>query len=218
MFETVNWTLVFTALTAIFSFIAAITEIYYRVYIPRSKDKDKKREDVYKPLLNDVDVLIASVKKREKFSEVFNWKTVKEKVSPKFFEKLKELFEVKAHLWYKLLEHNRDFLRYQCYFYVNTNLENLQKEFGSLGSGNLGNVMFEVTDKPLIESEKISLRWLEDNQPELFELLKKCASYKSLKSLFDWINVESPCLVYYKNAEQDLMQSAQKMRNELKSF
>ena len=216
MIETVNWTLLFTALTAIFSFIAAITEIYYRVYIPKSKEKEKKREDVYKPLLNDVDALIISIKKREKFSEVFNWKTVEEKVSPKLFEKLKELFEVKADRWYKLLEHNREFVRFQCYFIANNSLENLPTEFKNLGAGNLGLVLYEAVGTRVLEGEKISLRWLEDNESDLLETLKKCPSYKNIKNFLDWINVESPCLIYSKNAEQDLLQSIQKMRTELK--
>jgi len=216
--ENVNWSLVFTALATVFSFIAAITEIYYRVHIPRTKDKERKREDIYKPLLKDVDALIESIEKRTKFSPPFNWRTVEEKVSPKFFEKLNDLFDVRADRYYKLLEHNREFVRLQVYFYLDKNLENLKTEFKNLGVGGLESELYQVIVSPILEGEKISLRWLEDNKPELFENLKKCPSCKNIKSLLDWLNEESPCGIYYKNAEHDLLQSAEKIKRELKRF
>ncbi len=218
MIENINWTLIIAAIAAIMTSIAALIQVYSKVYVPRSKDKERKREEIYKPLLNDVNALIISIKKREKFREVFDWKTVEEKVSPKLFEKLKELFEVKADRWYKLLEHNREFVRFQCYFIANNSLENLPTEFKNLGAGNLGVVLYEAVGARILEGEKISLRWLEDNNPDLLETLKKCPSYKNIKNFMDWINVESPCLVYSKNAEEDLLQSAQKMISEVKSF
>ena len=205
-------------IAAIFTAITAITGVYRFVYIPKMKARDEKREKIYKPLLQDVDALTESVKKRKNFSAPFNWKTVEENVSPKLFEGLTELFEVKASSWYKLLEHNRDFVRLQCYFYLDKNIENLQKEFKELGVGALESELYEAIVTPILEREKISLRWLEDNKNVLFENLKKCPSYKNINNLLDWVNKESPCLIFYKNAEKSLLQSVQKMRSELKSF
>jgi len=218
LFENVDWALIIASIAAIFTAITAITGLYRLVYVPKTKDKERKREDTYKPLLQDVDALIESVKKRVNFGAPFNWKTVEERVSPKLFEKLEELFEVKADRWYRLLEHNREFVRFRCYFYLDKNLENLQKEFKALGVGALEYELYQAIVTPVLEGEKISLRWLEDNKPELFENLKKCQSYKSIKNLLDCINAESPCLIFYKNAEQDLLQSAEKMKRELKKF
>jgi hypothetical protein len=154
LFENVDWALIIAAIAAIMTSIAAIIQVYSKVYIPKSKDRERKRIEIYNPLLSDVDALINSINKRDKFSEVFDWKTVKGKVSTKLFEKIKELFEVKINYWYKLLEHNREFVRLQCYFYVNNNLENLQSEFKSLGLGNLAHMIFQAVCTPLLEEKK----------------------------------------------------------------
>ena len=118
------------------------------------KARDEKREKIYKPLLQDVDALTESVKKRKNFSAPFNWKTVEENVSPKLFEGLTELFEVKAGSWYNLLEHNREFIRLECYFYLDKNIENLQKEFKELGVGALESELYEAIVTPILEREK----------------------------------------------------------------
>lgn len=218
MSENVNLGLILTVLTTIFSFIAAITEIYYRVYVPRSKEKEIKRETFYKQLLDDVDALIESVQKRQEFHEPFNWRTVQRKVSPRLFERLTDLFEVKAKRWYNLLEHNREFIRLQCYFYLDKNLESLKTEFKNLGVGALESELHQAIATPILEGEKISFRWLEDKKPDLFENLKKCPSYKKIKDLLDWLNKDSACYVFYKNAEKDLVQSVNEMKFELKRF
>jgi len=218
LFENVNWTLVFAAIAAIAGSIAAAIQVYSKVYVPRSKEKEIKRETFYKQLLDDVDALIESVQKRQEFHELFNWRTVERKVSPRLFERLTDLFEVKAKHWYNLLEHNREFIRLKCYFYLDKNLESLETEFKSLGVGALEFELFQAIATPILEGEKISFRWLDDNKPDLFENLKKCPSYKKIKALLDWLNKESPCYVFYKNAEKDLMQSVNEMKLELKRF
>lgn len=71
---------------------------------------------------------------------------------------------------------------------------------------------------PILEREKITLGWLEDNNFELSTILKKCSSYEKLKSLLDWINEENPSIISFRKTEQDLLQLAEKMKAELKKF
>ena len=213
-----NIGLVFTALLAIFGFFGLLMEYYYRVHRPREKDKKQKRNEVYKPLLKDVDVLIESVRVKEPFSPPFNWKTVEGKVSSQLFRRLQKLFQEKADNYYKWLEHNRNFIRFKGYFYLKSHLPELEEEFKNLGFGGLEFQLYESIVMPLLESEKITLRWLEDNRPELHENLMKCQSYKKLKRLLDYLNKENPCIVPFRKAEQDLLQSAKELKNELKSF
>ena len=213
-----DWSLVFAVLTAVFSFCALLTEIYYRVYRTRTKDKEQKRKEVYKPLLTDIDVLVEKVRKKEVFSPPFNWKTVEEKVSTRLYGKLQKLFQEKVDNYYKLLKHNQNFIRYFGYFYLNSNLSKLQKEYLGLGVGGLEFELYESIVTPILEGEKITLRWLEDNKPELYENLAKCPSYKTLKGLLDWLNEENPCIASLRKAEQDVLKSAEELKVELKKF
>lgn len=213
-----NIGLVSTALLAIFGFFGLLMEYYYRVHRPREKDKKQKRNEIYKPLLKDVDVLIASVRVKEPFSAPFNWKTVEGKVSSQLFRRLQKLFQEKADNYYKWLQHNKDFIRFKGYFFLNFQLSELQEEFHSLGVGGLEYDLYNSIVTPILKGKKITLKWIEDNNPKLHENLMKCQSYKKLKRLLDYLNEENPCIVPFRKAEQDLLQSAKELKNELKSF
>lgn len=213
-----NWILIFTALASIFSFLALLTEYYYRVHRPRAKDKEEKRDKIYKPLRKDLDALVESVRAREPFSPPFNWKTVEGDVSSQLFGRLQKLFEEETGNYHKWLKHNQDFIRFEGYFYLKSQLPKLEKEFKSLGVGGLEFELHKSIVAPLLEGEKITLRWLEDNSPELHENLMKCESHKKLKRLLDYLNEENPCIVAFRKAEQDLLQSAKELKCDLKSF
>jgi predicted nucleotidyltransferase len=139
-------------------------------------------------------------------------------VSTQLFEKLQKLFQDKVGDYYKLLEHNQNFIRFQGYFYLNSHLSELQEEYQSLGVGSLEFELYESVLTPILENEKITLRWLEDNKSELYENLTKCPSYKKLKTLLDWLNDENPSSENLRKAEQELIQSAEELKNELRKF
>lgn len=214
----IDWSLVFLALTTIFSFFVMLMEYYYRVYRPRAKDKEQKRSEIYKPLLMDVDALIEIVRAKKFFSPPFNWKTVEDKVSTDLFMRLQKLFQEKVDNYHKLLKHNNDFIRFKGYYYLNSHLPELQEEYKSKGFGGLEFQLYESIIIPLLEGEKITLRWLEDKRPELHETLMKCQNYKKLKRLLDYLNEENSSIVPFRRAEQDLLQLAKKMKDEFKSF
>lgn len=189
---------------------------YYRVYRTRAKDKEQKRNEIYKPLLKDIDALIESVRVKKLFGPPFNWKTVEDKVSTQLYGRLQKLFQEKVDNYHQWLEHNQNFIRFKGYFYLKSHLPELEEEFKSLGFGGLEFQLYESIIIPLLEGEKITLRWLEDNRPELHENLIKCASYKKIKRLFNWLNKEDPCIVSLRKTEQDLLQLAEELRVELK--
>lgn len=213
-----DWNLILTALSVIFSFCVLLTAIYYRVYIPREKAKEEKRVGIYKPLLKDVDALIEKVGERKAFSPPFNWKTVEDKVSTYLYVRLQKLFEDKYENYFKLLQHNQNFIRYEGYFYLNYHLSELQKEFKSLGVGALEYELYNTIVTSVLEGEKITLNWIEENNPELYEHLTRCPSYKKLKTLLDWLNEENPCIVSLRMAERDLLNYAEELKDELKKF
>ena len=218
MLENTDLILLFTALTTIFSLGAFLTEYYYRVHRPRAKDKEQKRGEIYKPLLNNIEKLIEKVRAKEEFRDIFNWRTVEERVSAHLYVKLERVFQEKVDKYNSLLKHNQDFIRFKGYYYLNAHLPELQKEYLSLGVGGLEFDLYEIIVKPILESQKISLRWLEEHKPDLYEHLTKCPKYKRIKDLFSWMNEEIPSVITFRNVEQDLLQSAKELKNELESF
>lgn len=213
-----DWTLALGVLSAIFTFCILLTQVYSRVYIPREKAKETKRKEIYKPLLKDIDALIEKVRKKEPFNPPFNWKTVEEKVSAQLYRRLQNLFQENVDNYHNLLQHNKDFIRFKGYFFLNSQLSELQEEFHSLGVGGLEYELYNSIVTPILKGKKITLKWIEDNNPKLYEHLMKCQSYKKLKRLLDYLNKENPCIVPFRKAEQDLLQSAKELKNELKSF
>lgn len=214
----VEWSFVFTAVLVIFAFLGLLMEYYYRIYRPREKDKEQKRNGIYKPLLNDVDTLIANVKEKKPYGAPFNWKTVEDRVSTQLYGRLQNLFLEKVDNYYKLLEHNQNFVRFSSYFYLKAHLSELDEEFKNLGVGALEFELYDSMVTPILNGKKITLRELEDKKPELYENLAKCASFKKFKELLCGLNEENPCIESLRKAEQDLLQSAIELKNELKSF
>lgn len=218
MAENLDWGLILGAISAVFTFLLLLTQYYSKVYIPRKKDKEEKRNLIYKPLLKDVDSLIESVTKKEPLKLPFNWKTVEEKVSPKLYGKLQKLFQDDASTYYNLLAHNQDFIRFKAYFYLYEHLSELEKEYHSLGVGALEYEIYDAIVTPILEGEKVTLKLIEERKPKLYEYLLQCKSYKKLKNLLDYLNKENPCLEYLKASEQDLLIFAEKIRKELKKY
>lgn len=214
----VEWSLVFTAILVIIGFFGLLMEYYYRVHRPREKDKEQKRNEIYRPLIKDVEALLERVRKREPFSPPFNWETVEEKVSAKLYSKLQKLFRDDASSYYNLLAHNQDFIRFKAYSYLHEHLAELEKEYHSLGAGVLEYEIYTAIVSPILEGEKVSLKLIEERKPKLYEYLLQCESHKKLKDLLDYMNKENPCLKYLEASEQDLLMSAEKMREELKKY
>jgi hypothetical protein len=213
-----DWGLILGAISAVFTFLLFLTQYYSRVYIPRRKDKEEKRNLIYKPLLMDVDSLIERVSKREVFGPPFNWKTVEGKVCAQLYRRLEELFQEKTNNYHRLLKHNQEFIRFRSYFYLYNNLSDFEKEFRSLGVGLLEYDLYNTILDPILEGRKVSLELIEENNPKLYEHLVKCPSYKKLKDLFDQFSEEDPCLIPLRNIEKDLLEQAEKLKVRLKDF
>lgn len=213
-----DWGLVLGVISAVFTFFILLTQYYSRVYIPRKKEKEEKSNAIYKPLLMDIDVLVEKVRKREVFNTPFDWKTVEGKISAQLYRRFQELFQEKTDNYYRLLKHNQDFVRFESYFYLNNNLSDLQKEFQSLGVGALEYELYNSIVSPVLEGEKVSVKWIEDNHPELYEHLTRCPSYKKINNLLNWLNEKSPSLISLRNAEKDLLEQAEKLKARLKEL
>jgi len=214
----IDWGLVLGTISAVFTFVILLTQYYSRVYVPRRKDKEEKRNTIYKPLLMDIGALIEKVRKREVFNPPFEWKSVEGKVSAQLYSKLQELFQEKTDNYHKWLKNNQDFIRFKGYFYLKSNLSDLEKEFLSLGEGALEYELYNSITSPVLEGEKVSLKWIEDNRPEFYERLTKCPSHKKLKTLLNWLNEENPSVVSLRKAEQDLLQLAENLRIRIGEF
>lgn len=214
---TVDWNLIFTALLVIFGFFGLLMEYYYRVHRPREKDKEQKRNGIYKQLLNDIDTVLEKVDQKEPVTTPFNWKTVEGNVSTKLYDKFVKLYD-EVDYYHKLLQHCKNFVRFKGFFYLKNHLSELEEEFRRLGVGALEYDLYDSIMKPLLQDEKITLRWLEEKKPELYANLEKCPSYKKLKNLLDWLNEENPCFISLRKIVQNLLNSAENLKAEVKSF
>lgn len=213
-----DWALALGVLSAIFTFCILLTQYYSRVHVPRRKDKEQKREQIYKPIIRNVDALVEAVKEKKEFREQFNWKTVEGKVSRELYKKLQKLFEEKVDIYHKWLKHNRDFIRFQGSFYLDSSLPELEGEFRKLGAGKLEYELYNSIITSLLQGKKITLKLLEDSKPDFFHNLAKCPNHKELKKLLDWLNEDTPAMESLREAEQDLLKYADELKIELKKF
>ncbi len=213
-----DWGLVLTALLVVIASFGLLMEYYYRVHRPREKDKEQKRNEIYKPLVNNLNILIERVKQKEAVITPFDWKTVEDKVPAQLFERIQNLYEDKVDYYQRLSQHIKDFIRYKICFDLNSYLSGLQEEFHKLGVGKLEYELFNSIVTPIMDGEKITLRWLEENKPELYENLEKCPNHKRLKELLDSLNEENPCIMSFRKIVHDLLQSTKEIEDKMKSF
>lgn len=213
-----DWALALGVLSAIFTFCILLTQYFSRVHVPRRKDKEQKREQIYNPIIRNVDALVEAVKEKKEFREQFNWKTVEGKVSIELYKKLQKLFEEKVDMYHKWLKHNKDFIRFQGSFYLGSSLPELEGEFRKLGVGRLEYELYDSIMTSLLEGKQITLKLLEDSKPDFFNNLSKCPSYKELKKVLDWLNEDTPAMESLREAEQGLLKYVAELRVELKKF
>lgn len=115
-----------------------------------------------------------------------------------------------------MLEHHRNFVRFKGYFYLNSHLSKLQEEYRKLGVGSLEFILYKSVVTPILEGEKITLRWLEDHNSNLYENLTKCSRHKKIRNLFEWLNEENPSIKNLKRAEQELLQLTKEVKDKLR--
>jgi len=210
----VDWNIIF----AIGSIGSLIVTFYRWVYC-RHKDKvAKEREEIYKPLREDVQALTDSVKNFEnercEQPPVF-WKTIEGKVSSKFYGRLEELFEKKFGEYCNWLKASEALIRYKIYFYMGTHLRGLGEEFKNLGVGVLEYKLYGSLLLPILRGESMSPSWFKEHDPSLYEEIEKCPRSKDIRSLLNWLNEREPCIETLRRIRHDLMGQAEKVKNEV---
>ena len=214
--EIQEWTLILTAIGILIAFCALVIGYYSKVHIHKRKEKEQKREEIYKPLLSNITLIIEGIKKRDGYVPDF-WESLEGKVSPKLYEKLK-IFHNSADDYFKLLKHNQDFIRYKIYFYWNYHLPDLEKECNGLGLGNSEYNLYTSIVTPILNGEIVTLDWIKNNKKDFYKRLLQCPHYEKLEELLKWLKDENPCIQSLGKAEQELLQSAEKLKLELEKF
>lgn len=198
------------------AFCTLVIAYYTKIHIKRKKDKEQKREEIYKPLLSEIDDLIEKVKNKERFTPSI-LKKVEGKISSNIYERLQKISQ-ETNNYYELLKQNKDFLRFKNYFYLTYHLPDLKREYHSLGMGSLEFELYGVIVTPILDGESITLAWIRDNNREFFKRLLKCPSYEKLDELLKWLSEKNPYVQYVEEAQQNLLQSAENLKIELKKF
>ena len=208
-----------TAILAIGSIGSLIVTFYRWVYCPHKEKIAREKEEIYKPLYRDIEILTKSVKnfEEERCGQHFPfWKTLEGKASSDLYSKLEELFEKRFREYCSWLKASQNFIRYTIYFYVDMHLRKLDEEFKNLGVGSFEYKLYSSLVLPILYGESMSLAWFKEHDLSLWEDIEKCPHSKDIRNLFKWLKEHNPCIESVRESRKDLIKLAENLKDELK--
>jgi len=195
--------------------IISIILLAFGIYIER-QNRSKDKEEIYKPLRQDVEKLVDSVKDFKSYEKPLTfWKDMEGRISFSFYSKLEDIFEKRFKEYSNWLKASQEFIRYKIYFLVNNYLNKLQKEYEDLGVGSFENHLYESLSMPVIRGDALSIPWFEEYDPKLWVNIVKCAHSEDIRRLLEWLREPNPCIESLKRAQSDLIKLAETLKDEL---
>lgn len=214
-----DWTIIVTIIASVGTIGTFIVMVYRWVYCRHKEKKFREKEEIYKPLYRDIEILINSVKNFEDErcgQPLAFWKTVWGKVPYNLYSKLEELFEKRFKEYCDWLKASRDFIRYKIYFNINMHLKKLDEEFRNLGVGSFEYKIYNSLVLSILHGENMSLHWFKEHDLNLWEDIEKCPHSKGIRNLLEWLKEYNPCIESLRKTQSDLIKFAESLKDELK--
>lgn len=190
-----DWVLyIIYSLTAIGSIVVAIITYYRWIYYPKRERQDRIKNIFLKPLLK----IIFSLKEKIEQYSIPGINPLSKLFDEQSSEVTNELTTLKENLEYSIetyrvwLHEANDFIRgriWHIVYYQGTVGNVLATEYEEKGVGSLGDVLASSLSTRILEGQKITISWFNDNVSEKYtEAIKNCKHNQDFKDILGSID------------------------------